>query len=369
MSFVGEGERIWPAAVQAVAEGSTQRVWDAADFPPIDIRSLPDPALRLAGRRAPTPASRCRPRGAVPGGATSAPPTSCSMSRIANARSPTSSATSMPSAKLQKRPFIEFADDNTFVDHAWGKDLCRALIPLGVKWFTETDISVADDPELLRLMRQARCRQVLIGLESPERRAPWKGSSSARISRAAAPAPYVEAVRRIQAAGITVNGCFILGLDRQTPAIFEQSSRLRLGRAAVRRADHGAHALSGDAAVRPPAPAKAAFSPRAGGTSVRLFDVNFVPRNMTRRATAGGRVLAGGAAVQRGELAAPAASVFRRPVAATGAGGGSAARTICGACGSTCLAPAVAPGAARAPTAAGCRGLWSGRRMPWPSPA
>ena len=25
--------------------------------------------------------------------------------------------------KLQKRPFIEFADDNTFVDHAWGKEL------------------------------------------------------------------------------------------------------------------------------------------------------------------------------------------------------------------------------------------------------
>jgi radical SAM superfamily enzyme YgiQ (UPF0313 family) len=29
-------------------------------------------------------------------------------------------------------------------------------------------------------------------------------------------------VRRIQAQGITVNGCFILGLDRQTPDVFEQ---------------------------------------------------------------------------------------------------------------------------------------------------
>jgi radical SAM superfamily enzyme YgiQ (UPF0313 family) len=32
----------------------------------------------------------------------------------------------------------------------------------------------------------------------------------------------VDAVRRIQDHGITVNGCFILGLDRQTPTIFEQ---------------------------------------------------------------------------------------------------------------------------------------------------
>jgi radical SAM superfamily enzyme YgiQ (UPF0313 family) len=31
-----------------------------------------------------------------------------------------------------------------------------------------------------------------------------------------------EALRRIQAHGITVNGCFILGLDRHTPAIFQE---------------------------------------------------------------------------------------------------------------------------------------------------
>ena len=49
-------------------------------------------------------------------------------------------------------PFIEFADDNSFVDKKWSKDLLKALIPLEIKWFTETDISVADDDELLKLM-------------------------------------------------------------------------------------------------------------------------------------------------------------------------------------------------------------------------
>src|SRR5262249_59016507 len=108
--------------------------------------------------------------------------------------------------RLRERPFIEFADDNTFVDKAWGKDLCRALIPLRLKWFTETDISVADDPELLRLMRAARCRQVLIGLESPDRGAleglELKADFKARRWGGAKDAP-----RRIPERGITVNAC------------------------------------------------------------------------------------------------------------------------------------------------------------------
>lgn len=95
------------------------------------------------------------------------------------------------------------------------------MILLGVKWFTETDISVADDRELLELMRQARCRQVLIGLESPDRSA-LEGIELRANFKGRRAGAYMEAVRRIQAQGITVNGCFILGLDRRTPAIFEQ---------------------------------------------------------------------------------------------------------------------------------------------------
>src|SRR5205807_2950939 len=71
--------------------------------------------------------------------------------------------------RVRRRPFIEFADDNTSVDKDWRKELCRQLIPLHLNWFTETDISVADDDELLALMRASGCRQVLIGLESPAR--------------------------------------------------------------------------------------------------------------------------------------------------------------------------------------------------------
>lgn len=116
------------------------------------------------------------------------------------------------------KPFIEFADDNTFVDKNWSKDLIKKLIPLDIKWFAETDISVADDEELLKLMYHSGCYQLLIGLESTSKDSldgidthNWKLKQSDR---------YLEAIDKIQSNGITVNGCFIVGLDGDTPNIF-----------------------------------------------------------------------------------------------------------------------------------------------------
>jgi len=40
------------------------------------------------------------------------------------------------------------------------------VAPLGIRWFTETDISVADDIELLDLMAESGCGEVLNLLEN-----------------------------------------------------------------------------------------------------------------------------------------------------------------------------------------------------------
>jgi radical SAM superfamily enzyme YgiQ (UPF0313 family) len=121
---------------------------------------------------------------------------------------------------ITETPFFELADDNTFVNAKWGKKFLRALAPLDVHWFTETDISVAEDEELLDLLAESGCRQVLIGLESPTAGGldridsrNWKQRHYAR---------YLEAIERIQSRGVTVNGCFIVGLDNDTPEVFEQ---------------------------------------------------------------------------------------------------------------------------------------------------
>jgi radical SAM superfamily enzyme YgiQ (UPF0313 family) len=68
-------------------------------------------------------------------------------------------------------------------------------------------------------MRDAGCQQVLIGLESP-RRASLSGIELKNNWKLRQQAFYREAITRIQSYGITVNGCFILGLDGDTPKTF-----------------------------------------------------------------------------------------------------------------------------------------------------
>jgi radical SAM superfamily enzyme YgiQ (UPF0313 family) len=115
-------------------------------------------------------------------------------------------------------PFFEFADDNTFLDRAWSKDLLRALPREEIRYFTETDASVADAPELCDLLARSGCRQVLIGFESP-----WgddlTGVDPADWKRRRVPR-MLSCIDTLQSRGISVNGCFILGLDGQTPEVF-----------------------------------------------------------------------------------------------------------------------------------------------------
>jgi radical SAM superfamily enzyme YgiQ (UPF0313 family) len=121
---------------------------------------------------------------------------------------------------LWQRPFIEFADDNSFVDKRYWKALLPELKRRRVRWFTEADLSIARDKELLRLMRESGCKQVLIGLESPVA-ADLDGLDMKRNWKHAQAGSYREAIRTIQSHGITVNGCFVVGMDTQGPEIFD----------------------------------------------------------------------------------------------------------------------------------------------------
>jgi radical SAM superfamily enzyme YgiQ (UPF0313 family) len=180
--------------------------------------------------------------------------------------------------EVTDHPFFELADDNTFINKKWAKEFLRAIAPLDLSWFTETDISVADDDELLTLMAESGCSQILIGLESPEgqdldRIDPhnWKRKRSDR---------YLEAIEKIQSTGVTVNGCFILGLDNHTPEIF--------GR--VKEFVDRSRLLEVQVTVLTPFPGTPLYERmRADGSLLKerywdrctLFDVNFKPRGMT----------------------------------------------------------------------------------------
>jgi radical SAM superfamily enzyme YgiQ (UPF0313 family) len=115
--------------------------------------------------------------------------------------------------------FFELADDNSFANRFWAKDFLTAIRDLDLRWFTETDISIADDNELLRLLAASGCRQILVGLESVYPgsldgidKANWKLK---RLNQ------YSDAIKKIQSHGVTVNGCFIVGNDGDDPGIFE----------------------------------------------------------------------------------------------------------------------------------------------------
>lgn len=119
------------------------------------------------------------------------------------------------------RPFIELADDNTFVNKKISREVVKEIRAADVRWFTETDISVADDESLLDDLAEAGCAQVLIGFESVSSGAlhltdskDWK-----RRRRDG----YLGAIERIQRKGISVNGCFVFGFDTDRVEVFEET--------------------------------------------------------------------------------------------------------------------------------------------------
>jgi radical SAM superfamily enzyme YgiQ (UPF0313 family) len=179
---------------------------------------------------------------------------------------------------LWRRPFIEFADDNTFVHKAWAKDLLRGLADREVRYFTETDVAVAEDEELLDLLYPSGCRQVLIGFESP-RRDSLRGLDT-RNWKARQHRHYLRAIDAIQARGVSVCGCFIVGLDADTPAVFDE----------LREFIDRSRLLEVQITVLTPFPGTRLYERlRAEGRLLypgawdrcTLFDVNFRPRGMS----------------------------------------------------------------------------------------
>ncbi len=122
--------------------------------------------------------------------------------------------------RLWPAPFIEFADDNTFVNRRHSRELLHALAGEHIRWFTETDIAISDDPGLLELMHAAGCAEVLVGLESPSARG-IDGVETRRNWKRSRFDDYSDAIQRIQSHGIAVNGCFVLGLDGDGPEVFD----------------------------------------------------------------------------------------------------------------------------------------------------
>ena len=181
---------------------------------------------------------------------------------------------------LWEHPFIEFADDNSFVNKQYWKQLLPELKERNIRWFTESDLSISQDPELLKLLRDSGCAQVLIGLESVSQPA-LNGLEMKHNWKANQVHTYKEAITTIQSYGISVNGCFILGLDDHDPTVFDQvydfveESGLHEVQITIQTAFPGTplyRRMQGENRI---------VEDRAW-QKCTLFDINFQPKNMTQ---------------------------------------------------------------------------------------
>ena len=214
---VGEGESVWPDVLEDLSRDALKPVYDARKRS-FDLADAPMPAFELLDMKRYNRITVQATRGC---------PLKCSF--CASSILLTPKYKQKPAEKvlaevdriraLWRKPFLELADDNSFVNKRYWRALLPELAKRRVRWFTETDLSVADDEELLELLARAGCVEVLVGLESPTPdaltdidRSGWKKKRSARA---------LDNVRLIQHHGIRVNGCFIVGLDAHTEQVFD----------------------------------------------------------------------------------------------------------------------------------------------------
>ena len=119
---------------------------------------------------------------------------------------------------------VFFVDDN-FIGNK-GK-LKREILPAIADWMekrknpfflnTEASINLADDERLMHLMVKAGFEAVFIGIESPNEESLLECNKIQNSNR-----DLLSSVKKIQQAGLEVQGGFIVGFDNDPPSIFEK---------------------------------------------------------------------------------------------------------------------------------------------------
>ena len=217
---LNEAELTLPPFLADLAAGRPQRVYTSAEYP--DVRQSPTPLWHLANRKHYATMAVQFSRGC---------PFDCDFCNVTMllGHRPRVKTTAQVLAELDGlyhlgwRERVFFVDDN-FIGNkrVLKEDLLPALIAwrrgkTGMPFNTEVSINLADDAELLQLMGDAGFDTVFVGIETPDDGSLAECSKKQNLKR-----DMVEDVKRIQRAGLAVQGGFIVGFDNDTPAIFRQ---------------------------------------------------------------------------------------------------------------------------------------------------
>jgi radical SAM superfamily enzyme YgiQ (UPF0313 family) len=121
------------------------------------------------------------------------------------------------------RESVFIVDDNFIGNKARAKELCAALAEwraqykVSFDFNTEASLNLADDPELMRLMKEAGFNSVFLGIETPDESGLIASQKLQNTRRS-----MLESIAIIQSYGMQVMGGFILGFDTDREDIFDR---------------------------------------------------------------------------------------------------------------------------------------------------
>ena len=114
---------------------------------------------------------------------------------------------------------IMFVDLNLISDIEYAKELFSAMIPLKVQWYGLTTVMIAHEPELMELMARSGCKGILLGLET------LSDNSLSDVGKTFnASVDYGKLVHDLHELGISIQGCFVFGLDHDTKESFDKAA-------------------------------------------------------------------------------------------------------------------------------------------------
>jgi radical SAM superfamily enzyme YgiQ (UPF0313 family) len=217
---LNEAELTLPPFLEELEQGNAQHIYTTSEFP--DLSQTPIPLWELANLKRYATMNIQFSRGC---------PFNCEFCNVTalfGHRPRTKSAEQMIAEldslyKLGWRGSIFFVDDNFIGNKRYLKS---ELLPALIEWqkdkgnitfLTEVSINLADDEQLVRMMVEAGFNTVFIGIETPDEESLSECSKRQNMRR-----DLVADVRRIQRAGLQVQGGFIVGFDNDTPSIFQQ---------------------------------------------------------------------------------------------------------------------------------------------------
>jgi radical SAM superfamily enzyme YgiQ (UPF0313 family) len=208
--ILGEAENTWPQLLEDFKSGKPKKVYRDSG---VDITKSPIPRYDLVNKNIfhilPIQTTRGCPRDC----------SFCTVKTVFGAKYRIKTTDQIVSEVEAAQRVAEsgrciFNDDNMFVNRKRTREILDAIKPLKVRYFSETDISVADDDFLLKQLQESGCVTLFIGFESliPENLASidkdgWKLKQSRY---------YSEKCKKIQSYGIQVLGSFMVGLDYDT---------------------------------------------------------------------------------------------------------------------------------------------------------